>query len=299
MTQARDKVQEMHTEDTVIQDTASHNANSDDSSKKIESLTTGQYLKKQRLEKKLNLGAISKALCIRKDYLSAIETSTFEDLPALSYTMGFVRSYAGYMDLPAPELVLKFKQEYLHGISPSHELPYIYQTPMQQKPSSNNLTISLVLLVVLGILWYAFHKYSSHQESIPANLAEETPATEDTTESYITVSELPAASATLKTTMDNPSLETSSFNQGVTVLSSQPAASEPLVNTSEQAEVPPSLSKGGSGLADNQTMEMSAPTLSPEPIPSSDAKNIIYDEHGNIYVPKSPSEAPKSIVAYA
>ncbi|MDR2267879.1 MAG: helix-turn-helix domain-containing protein [Holosporaceae bacterium] len=58
-------------------------------------------LKKTREEKKLSLEEISKELKIRSCYLEAIECHDYDNLPESVYSIGFVRSYAKFLELDA------------------------------------------------------------------------------------------------------------------------------------------------------------------------------------------------------
>lgn len=44
-------------------------------------------------------------LCIQKKYLKALENNNFSAFPSLAYAIGFLRSYADYLSLPAEPLV--------------------------------------------------------------------------------------------------------------------------------------------------------------------------------------------------
>lgn len=78
-----------------------------------EATTVGMFLKYTRLNQKKSLDAVSKALCIRKIYIKAIEESDFKELPPIPYGTGFVRSYAEYLGLNADRIVQCYKSEAL------------------------------------------------------------------------------------------------------------------------------------------------------------------------------------------
>ena len=78
-----------------------------------EATTVGMFLKYTRLNQKKSLDAVSKALCIRKIYIKAIEESDFKEHPPIPYGTGFVRSYAEYLGLNADRIVQCYKAEAL------------------------------------------------------------------------------------------------------------------------------------------------------------------------------------------
>ena len=75
--------------------------------------TVGLILREKRLEKNLSLGDVEKDICVLKSYLTAIEEGRYKDLPAPTYALGFVRSYAQFLGLDVPALIKQFKKEAL------------------------------------------------------------------------------------------------------------------------------------------------------------------------------------------
>src|SRR6185437_4302289 len=63
----------------------------------------GMLLRRTRDQRRLSIADAAKALRIRTDYLDAIEKGAYERLPGRAYAVGFVRSYADYLGLDAPE----------------------------------------------------------------------------------------------------------------------------------------------------------------------------------------------------
>lgn len=79
--------------------------------KKIDSLTLGERMKKIREERRLSLGEISKHTKIQVKYLEYIEDGVYAKLPADVYVRGFIRSYAIFMGLNEIGLVKQFERE--------------------------------------------------------------------------------------------------------------------------------------------------------------------------------------------
>ncbi|MCP4329160.1 MAG: helix-turn-helix domain-containing protein [Alphaproteobacteria bacterium] len=73
----------------------------------------GGLFRRSREKFGLSLGDVEADLCIRKAYLEAIETESFDQLPGTTYAVGFVRAYAELVDLDADEMVRRFKAESL------------------------------------------------------------------------------------------------------------------------------------------------------------------------------------------
>lgn len=79
--------------------------------KKIDSLTLGERMKKMRGERCLSLQDISKTTKIQVKYLEYIEDGAYLKLPADVYVRGFLRSYAIFMGLNEQALIKQFERE--------------------------------------------------------------------------------------------------------------------------------------------------------------------------------------------
>jgi len=127
---------------------------SDDADAPLE--TVGQDLRKARQRKGEDLAQISRVLKIRKDHLDALEESNFDALPGRAYTIGFVRSYAGYLGLDAGECVERLKAE-IAGRSDAKEPAVQVSTPRDRKlPPGGILFAVLLLIAVVYGAYYLF-----------------------------------------------------------------------------------------------------------------------------------------------
>ena len=54
-------------------------------------------------------GRVSALLRIREAHLEAIELEDFEQLPGNVYAIGFIRTYAQYLELNESDLIMRFK----------------------------------------------------------------------------------------------------------------------------------------------------------------------------------------------
>lgn len=73
--------------------------------------TVGAILKTRREELKLTLEDVSVKTKVGIKFLAAIENEEFDLLPALSYSIGFVRLYATAVGLDAGPIAAQFKRE--------------------------------------------------------------------------------------------------------------------------------------------------------------------------------------------
>ena len=113
--------------------------------------TAGEKLKAFRLEKGIKLDKISDILRISKRYLIAIEKLDATALPEQVYTLGFVRSYARYLEQDSQPFVDQFKQELYEGAGINHNLEMLEPVRHSELPTRKVLFLTLAALVVIGI----------------------------------------------------------------------------------------------------------------------------------------------------
>ncbi len=70
-----------------------------------EPMSIGEYLKRTRLSRRLELAQVSQELRIRTEYLEALEQDQWDRLPGEVYGIGFLRGYARYLEVDAEALV--------------------------------------------------------------------------------------------------------------------------------------------------------------------------------------------------
>ena len=81
-------------------------------------MTVGEILYNARTtgRRKREIATIAKLLCIREEFLEALESGNYRVIPEDVYILGFARSYAVELGLDADELIEKLKREL--GIAP-------------------------------------------------------------------------------------------------------------------------------------------------------------------------------------
>ena len=75
-------------------------------------LTAGDMLRNARTtgRRKREIQTISKQLCIREEFLEALEAGDYNQIPEPVYILGFARNYAIELGLDPDEIVTKIKQ---------------------------------------------------------------------------------------------------------------------------------------------------------------------------------------------
>ena len=100
-----------------------------------------------------DLGLLATDLRIRLAYLQALEAGKIDELPAPVYALGFVRSYAKSLGLPAETLCRRFREE-LGAASLEPEL--VFPTPIRSRtvPFGAAALIAVALAVGGYTAWY-------------------------------------------------------------------------------------------------------------------------------------------------
>lgn len=79
--------------------------------KKIESMTLGERMKKIRDERRLTLVEISRNTNVQVKYLECLESGSYAKLPAEVYVKGFLRNYANFMGVSPEPLIKQYEKE--------------------------------------------------------------------------------------------------------------------------------------------------------------------------------------------
>ena len=92
-------------------------------------ITLGEYLRKKREDKGLNLAEVAYQTKIREHYLSALENNQVEKLPSKVQAKGYLRIYAQLLDLDE-SLILQAYDHPEHAIN-EHEAP-VFEEPQSE-----------------------------------------------------------------------------------------------------------------------------------------------------------------------
>jgi len=71
----------------------------------------GQALADARRKRKVTVKDVEKAIKIRAKYRSALEKDAFDQVPGEAYAVGFLRTYAEWLELDAGMLIERYRHE--------------------------------------------------------------------------------------------------------------------------------------------------------------------------------------------
>ncbi len=122
----------------------------------ITSETLGAIFKNARMLQNKNLEIISEHLKIRKVFLEAIENEQFEQLPGGVYTVGFIRSYAKYLNLDHDAIIDQLKDEKFFKPISLPTVGDMRHFPTTRFVPSGMVIVGMLLLVFCAISAYIF-----------------------------------------------------------------------------------------------------------------------------------------------
>ncbi|MEO1225275.1 MAG: RodZ domain-containing protein [Pseudomonadota bacterium] len=168
--------------------------------------SVASILKAAREEIGLTLWEVSQNLRIRFSYMQAIEDGRFEDLPGSVYAIGFIRTYALYLNLDADELISRFKNEQ-SALTQRQNLVFPAPPPTSRV---SGVAIGLVAIVLAAAAyggWYYLSSEDSQEVAVVApvpdrlaTLLEEQPPLADTEAPEPVATELATAEETSEPT---------------------------------------------------------------------------------------------------
>lgn len=119
-----------------------------------------ELLREERIKQRYTLADVQKSTKIKQKFLKAIEEGKFHSLPSEAYALGFVKSYAAFLGLPAFKITPYFRREYA-GESGEYLLNFRQgEEKFEKHPVITPKRIAF-FLVILIVAAYIFFQYSS------------------------------------------------------------------------------------------------------------------------------------------
>ncbi|PIW30088.1 MAG: DUF4115 domain-containing protein [Rhodobacterales bacterium CG15_BIG_FIL_POST_REV_8_21_14_020_59_13] len=115
-------------------------------------LSAGERLREARSRLGLTLDSAAARTRIRRDYLEALETMDPRGLPAQAYAIGYLRTYARFLELDEAALVEQFKAE--ADTQTGRATPTAPQQQREIKLPRGLIGVVLILMLVALIAWW-------------------------------------------------------------------------------------------------------------------------------------------------
>jgi cytoskeleton protein RodZ len=126
----------------------------------------GKIFRLAREEKKLAIEDVARATHIRRLYLLSIESGDFTQLPGGIYTVGFIKTYALFLDLDAADILRQLGMDAI-TVAETNALVVPIPTESQERPQLKIVVLTCsVALIVLGLsyFWHENSPISSIQD---------------------------------------------------------------------------------------------------------------------------------------
>lgn len=127
----------------------------------------GYVLAGARKEANLTIKQVASKIHIRQQYLIDLEEGRLEELPGRVYVLGFIRTYARFLNLDGEELVRRLSV--LPNLPQHDRNNILFPLPTEEGPTFPVLFISAGLVIILSLGGYFFLKPSQDIPAIEAN----------------------------------------------------------------------------------------------------------------------------------
>jgi cytoskeleton protein RodZ len=124
----------------------------------------GQLLRNARLSQSKDIQEVSQTLKIRQIYLNAIENDEFDQLPGKIYIIGFIKTYAEYLQLDSEEIIRAYKSG---DLTKTINTDLIFPAIVPEDGMPNKLTLLFGFMIAIAGYggWYYFNNNVSSIEN--------------------------------------------------------------------------------------------------------------------------------------
>ncbi len=105
--------------------------------------TLGEYLKESRLLKKATLSDVFNTIRIRENFIEALENNQYDLLPERTYALGYLRSYANFLELPNVEKLVQYLDKTYHFNDPVYSEDDFYGNQPQSQSDVKNKKVKI------------------------------------------------------------------------------------------------------------------------------------------------------------
>ncbi len=121
----------------------------------------GEHLKREREMRGVSLDEIAAATRINTRFLEALENGRWDQLPGGAFNRGFIRSTSRFLGLDEDSMVAEYALE-TDSTSQGRSSPQPISTmPRDWRPAA--AAISIVVVLIVGISWFTYHKLSMYR----------------------------------------------------------------------------------------------------------------------------------------
>jgi cytoskeleton protein RodZ len=255
----------------------------------------GDVLREARVSRGDDLYQIAEYLCIKPAFLIALENSRYDEFPADAYVIGFLRTYANFLDIDGKEAVDRYRYE-MAGRRRKPILSMPIPVSEGRIPSIIVMVGATVALILIYSIWYSFSSYDRAEVRYPPSLP---PAVDAGAAAGLTapVSSSPAPVPVAETPPPAPAPVSAPVAAPVPVPAPAPVAPEkqPEATASPASLIPPA-SPGIVVTAEKQTPAPKVENANKTPVkkePAAEEKKPVAEEKKPVVEEKKPEAVAK------
>jgi cytoskeleton protein RodZ len=133
--------------------------------------SVGERLRVAREAKKLSLDDVARQTRIPVRHLEHIEREEWEALPAITYSVGFARSYANTVDLDGAQIGAEVRQQLGGARAGNVAAAPFYEPADPARVPPRSIAIAAAVLAVLLVIGYLVWRSSAVDDGSPADVA--------------------------------------------------------------------------------------------------------------------------------
>ena len=144
-------------------------SNSDNNEEVTQSSEFGLPLRKARESEKYSVEEIADILKVPVQVIHAIEASELEQLPPATFTRGYLRAYARYVEIADTDVLAAYERAVpqKEHLKPRSSLP---GEPSSQSPLIKTVTMIVIAFVVLALIYTGYQYYNEKASSMKASM---------------------------------------------------------------------------------------------------------------------------------
>lgn len=131
-------------------------------------LSVGDILRRARMRAGLDIPQISEQIRISPSYIEAIEDNRLEKLPGRIYALGFIKTYADFLELDSEKIIQLLKRQSGTKVEPKPLKATMQVEEEHSLPTLKNLFIILLILIGALTIHGAFLGHKTDRETIPS-----------------------------------------------------------------------------------------------------------------------------------
>ncbi len=121
----------------------------------------GEQLRSARLAKNINLNIIADELKIREHHLENFENGNYRELPETTYALGFIKSYAQYLNMQTDEILSEFKTILNARENNDKNIIGIQEAPISRTSLYYVFLAAVILCFILYVVWINYSQSGS------------------------------------------------------------------------------------------------------------------------------------------